>query len=198
MIDLARAVPALEKMARLLGIGAKSAASVAQDFQDELTDLLDGYWAGHAEISAEDMRTMVQQAIQNAYQEALDADAGDLTDEDRQAIDELYGDQEDFVAGFVADARGAKKEPDLRAAILARLALWGAAIAAVGFVAQAINAPDERVTWRLGRTEEHCDTCRRLDGQTHSRDWFYIRGYSPATPGAAMTCGGWNCDCRFE
>jgi hypothetical protein len=53
------------------------------------------------------------------------------------------------------------------------------------------------VTWRLGATEEHCDTCATLDGQRHHVKWFIDRDYIPHKPGAAMDCAGYNCDCKM-
>ena len=51
------------------------------------------------------------------------------------------------------------------------------------------------LTWHLGETEEHCDTCSDLNGQRHRAEWYLSRNYIPQQPGAAMDCGGWRCQC---
>lgn len=198
-MNLEQAAKALERMASLLNI--KQQSNVQKDFQKELELLLAAYWIGRRNsLTANDMRVIVEQAIQNAYLDAINAsDTGELSAADQRAINELYANQEEFVTGFVSDARGARGDSEAQAAILARLALWGASIGAVAFVANAINSPDEMVTWRLGRTEEHCSTCARLNGQTHTRDWFHSRGYIPREPGStSLECGGWNCRCTLD
>lgn len=53
------------------------------------------------------------------------------------------------------------------------------------------------VTWVLGSTEKHCKTCASLDGKKHRISWFLDRDYIPRKPGAAMECGGYNCDCQL-
>lgn len=180
----------------------KSAESIARDFENELADLVNQYWTGDAELDETEFRDLIQQAIENVYLDALEAsDTSELDPEDQAAISELYADQEAFVAGFLDDVRDAKRNPGRRAFILGtRIPLWAASIGAVALVALAISAGtnDEMVTWRLGPTEEHCRDCARLNGQRHRRSWFAARGYFPRQPGAAMECGGWKCECRFE
>lgn len=54
------------------------------------------------------------------------------------------------------------------------------------------------VTWELGQTEKHCQTCSSLNGQRHRLSWFISRNYIPRRPGAAMDCNGYNCDCKLK
>jgi hypothetical protein len=53
------------------------------------------------------------------------------------------------------------------------------------------------LTWNLGATEKHCKTCAQLDGKSHKITWYIERDYIPRKSGAAMECGGWNCDCTL-
>jgi len=53
--------------------------------------------------------------------------------------------------------------------------------------------------WRLGQTEDHCETCAGLDGNEHTLGWFLDNGYIPQQRGSTtLECGGWRCDCRIE
>jgi hypothetical protein len=56
---------------------------------------------------------------------------------------------------------------------------------------------NQMVTWVLGETEVHCDTCLRLAGTKHRISWLLQNDYIPRKSGAAMDCGGWNCDCSI-
>ncbi len=53
------------------------------------------------------------------------------------------------------------------------------------------------LTWHLGATEEHCDTCAELNGTNHRASWYIAHDYIPRKPGASMECGGYNCDCSL-
>lgn len=57
---------------------------------------------------------------------------------------------------------------------------------------------NKMLTWRLGNTEKHCDTCLKLDGNSHRASWYLARNYIPRQAGAGMDCGGYNCDCTLE
>ena len=50
--------------------------------------------------------------------------------------------------------------------------------------------------WRLGATEEHCDTCAWLNGKVERLQWFVDNKYIPRQAGSqTLDCGGWRCDC---
>jgi hypothetical protein len=56
---------------------------------------------------------------------------------------------------------------------------------------------NQMLTWNLGQTEKHCDTCLSLDGNSHRASWYISHDYIPRKPGAAMDCNGYNCDCKL-
>jgi hypothetical protein len=50
--------------------------------------------------------------------------------------------------------------------------------------------------WKLGATEEHCDTCARLNKQVHRlKDWI---AHDLKPGGSKLDCGGWRCDCSLN
>ena len=59
------------------------------------------------------------------------------------------------------------------------------------------GSKNQTVTWVLGSAEKHCKTCASLDGKRHRISWFIERDYIPRKNGAAMECGGYNCDCSL-
>lgn len=62
-----------------------------------------------------------------------------------------------------------------------------------------MGEPERDGTWYLGDTEEHCDTCAGLDGQTHPMSWYIKNDYIPQQNGSkTLDCGGWRCDCTIR
>lgn len=150
-----------------------------------------------------DMRSLVKNAVENAYFEGL-AEGGispdEMDEEDAQNIVQLDLTQQSFIPAFSADVRKAARDGTTEAknAIIGRIDLWTASIAAAGQAGLNSAKRNEMVTWHLGATEEHCSTCANLDGQAHRRKWFDSKNYIPRKPGAAMDCGGWRCLCTLE
>lgn len=75
-----------------------------------------------------------------------------------------------------------------------RLLLWVGTMASMFWLGHNYS-PDGQVTetWRLGRTEQHCETCAALDGVTLTRAEWARLGYYPRSP--QLACGGFHCDC---
>lgn len=49
--------------------------------------------------------------------------------------------------------------------------------------------------WQLGRTDEHCEDCVRLNNQVHRfKEWF-VRGWLPKSD--RLACHGFNCGCSL-
>jgi hypothetical protein len=62
-----------------------------------------------------------------------------------------------------------------------------------GLISADVNGMYE---WKLGATEEHCDTCARLNKQVHRlKDWI-ARDLKPGS--SALDCGGWQCACSLN
>lgn len=50
--------------------------------------------------------------------------------------------------------------------------------------------------WKLGQTEESCETCLALNGQIHRLATYSKAGKLPRSK--SLACKGFNCDCRLE
>lgn len=149
------------------------------------------------------MRSLVKGAVEDSYFEGLregGISPDEMDEEDAQNIVQLDLTQQDYIVAFAKAVRDAAKEGTAEAknAVLARIDLWAASIAAAGRAGLNSAKANEMVTWHLGRTEEHCMTCNQLNGQSHRRKWFVSKNYLPRTPGAALECGGFNCLCALE
>jgi hypothetical protein len=110
-------------------------------------------------------------------------------------INQEYG----HIDGLFVNIKDLRKEEDFDyfSFITARADGYTATVSAI-YNAGAMWAKKGKMgTWVLGNTETHCDTCRSLNGGKHRLSWYVSRNYIPRQPGAAMQCGGYNCDCRI-
>lgn len=201
-MNLEQVAKALERMAVLLEIEIKSVSSVVRKFHADLRNLsVLAFVSGDSILS--DTRQLVRTAIEDAYIAGLEeggVDAEELENDDEIRIASLQAEQEDYITQFAKDARAAAKDKAAQRDILDnRINLWTATIQAAGQSGLNSAKANEMVTWRLGKTEEPCRDCTRLNGQSHRRKWFDERGLgTPGKPGQQTECGGYNCDCRLE
>ena len=63
--------------------------------------------------------------------------------------------------------------------------------------AQLRGMKNQMVTWVLGQTEEHCETCATLAGKKHRISYLIANNYIPRKPDAGMDCNGYRCDCKI-
>jgi len=55
-----------------------------------------------------------------------------------------------------------------------------------------------RLEWVLGATEEHCETCAKLNGiVAFGIEWEQARFHPQMPPNDMIECGGWRCDCSL-
>jgi hypothetical protein len=105
-------------------------------------------------------------------------------------------DESGYLEGWFGDLavqRSAKQiEP-----IDERLAFYVSSMDALFNQLNAMQDLKAKVFWQRGATEVGCIDCLRLDGQLHAMSYYVARNFIPGKPGAAMKCGGYNCDCSW-
>jgi hypothetical protein len=116
-----------------------------------------------------------------------------LDDREQQALAVWLSDQSEYVTNFaqrVFNNELSGSQIEMHAEMWANKSLRGAF--QLGQASAAWNAP---FRWELGRTEEHCADCSRLNGQVHRmRDWRK-RNLLPGS--SDLECHGYNCDCKL-
>ncbi len=162
-----------------------------------------GYLSGEGNITQyrERMATAVSKAYLEAADVAYEEGGGELPlDEDtaswaRGQLEAQFA----FIDQLFDDLRELRKAGEFDAGEVATSRAEGYASALDGFFNEAKlrGAKNIVVTWNLGGTEKHCPTCKELDGQNHKISWFVDKNYIPRKYGAAMDCGGYNCDCSL-
>lgn len=151
-------------------------------------------------------RTRMRIAVSEAYQEtayiAYTDGGGEWPPdaETEQWINSETAAQLSYVDSAFQTLRDLRKEGDFEAIHEAfiRADRWSWALDGFYNAVKMAGAKGKLLTWSLGQTEKHCQTCATLDGQRHRASWYRSRDYYPKKPGAAMECGGYRCDCELS
>jgi hypothetical protein len=77
---------------------------------------------------------------------------------------------------FAKDAAAAKRDPDLRPAVLARIPLWVDSMRNFGEAGKLYALGNIMLTFDGDDGAESCDDCQRYKKQRHSRNWWADRG----------------------
>lgn len=181
----------------------RTIAQVVTTYRDQLTNFV--YETLNGSMDAADMsrahRALVQQLGPQSYLEGMreggvppeEADA-----EDKRTMSAWVKEQTAHLRAFANDAEAARGDDAKRAAILGRLALWIAAMEAIGNLGLMSARANAMGTWKLGATERHCRTCAGLHGKRHRLSWYKSRGLIPREPGSTtLECRGYKCKCAI-
>lgn len=168
-----------------------------------LYDAVETYLSGSGYVTGP--KSAFTTALAQAYIDAADTGyvdgGGELPlDEDTAAwargeLDAQFG----FADSLFETLKALRKEGDFDAAseAEARADSWTMALDGFYNAIKMAGAGNAMLTWTLGDTETHCDTCQKLDGERHRASWFLSRGYTPRKPGSNTECGGYRCDCSL-
>lgn len=173
----------------------KSLQSVRIDFEDEFADMIkaamgDEMARRRASIVA---RGLVSKYIRRAYQEGLRAGGvDDMDGDDSTSISGLVMEQSGYITSFLDSIykNGSEYDEESRAAMWWNKSIQPAYEA--GLVSADANGLYE---WVYGDTE-HCDDCKRLNGQRHRLKEWIKSGWKPQAD--KLQCKGFNCKCRWQ
>ena len=176
--------------------------AINAEYHDAITQALLNYLEGGSMQSA---KGLFKRGTSNAFNDAFDL--GWIDGEQEMPVDdnanEWLGAQMTAEFGFVdtvfQSAKELKKEEGFNALewASARADGYTGTIEAIYNAGKLFASKNQMLTWHLGQTEKHCDTCAKLDGGSHRASWYVARNYIPRKPGAAMKCGGYYCDCSL-
>ncbi len=148
----------------------KTIGSVSQRFQAELTALVNEAWANEQGTITRDMRGLVNQYVEDAYFEGLmegGSSPEQMTNADRNTIDDLEAEQQLYIAQFAKDVKDAAGDTAQQDSIRARIGLWAESIFSIGqrgwVSAQAKTK--RRIQWHTAEDELVCPICGPLDGR---------------------------------
>ena len=178
--------------------GNKAFSSTAADFRTRFEDILSRAIAGRLrQGQAENlMLSLIQSAGAKAFADGL-AEGGvtdELSDDDSEQIQTMTVDAIDYLDGLLTEAY-AGRISESQAPI--RADMWANKTLTDFFNAGRVSADrDQMYMWVLGKTEEHCEDCLRLNGQVHRFGQWYSKGWLPQSD--RLTCKGFNCGCTLK
>jgi len=190
----------LALMVSLVSLGVKT----VEYFQSTLTRMVRNVYDG--DLGGEFvqiMQDLVLGQISQAFETAWTDDGNELPppeyirDASQEMVREQWSHIDDFYRAIV-DARVDQTGVD---PLLSRVQLWAnryneAYNEGVRLIALETGG---KLVWRLGKTEEHCDTCSRLNGiVAYASEWETAQVKPQAAPNEYLTCGGWRCDCSLD
>ena len=194
----------LDLHARARNVGAIKAAGLDDInviYHDEVTQALVTYFEGGI-ITAP--RNRFRQATTSAFYDAFYlgwADGGGGTpDPDGIAwLDARIAQEYTYIDALMEQVKMMRKDgdPDWFEWVTQRASGYTATLLGVYNAAKMLGLKGQLLTWNLGNTEKHCETCSQLNGQRHRASWYISRNYIPRQPGASMLCGGYYCDCSL-
>ena len=127
----------------------------------------------------------------------------ELTAQERLARDERINEQFKHILAFAQFItahrrelfkRGQRAGP--RDQVMKRAILWSNEYDAARVQAAAMACGNKKKAWRLGKTEEHCDSCSVFDGRVYRFKTWLANGALPKT--RVLCCRGYRCDCKLE
>jgi hypothetical protein len=197
-------IPHLEPKALIIaGLTTKATAAINKAYHDAITQSLINYFEG-GPVGAS--RNAFKNAMITAFGDSFDAGwtdgGGELPIEDEDALGWLEGrlnEEAAYIDGLFDEAKQKRKEKDFDYFSWAsqKADSYTASLLSIYNAAKMLLDKKQMLTWHLGATEKHCKDCAKLDGKRHKAGWFIAHNYIPRQPGAAMECGGYNCDCSL-
>jgi hypothetical protein len=174
---------------------------VRNEYWADVYDSVEGYLTGTRPITS--FRNKMYNAMNSAFQTG--AELGYVNGGGEVPLDSvtqawLDGEilaEKNNIDNLFAGLQQTWESKDAIAEAFARADGYAGKLDAIYAQAMMNGANNPMLTWKLGQTETHCDTCASLDGKKHPAQWYIDRDYIPRKPYAGMDCKGFNCDCML-
>jgi len=146
------------------------------------------------------MYSTIGRGIQSAWKEGA-AECGvkpdEFTFEELVARDNFIVEQEGYAPRFIDFVLANLRSEDGKWAPIAnRVDLWVNKYRLAKTQAAAMACANKKKAWRLGATEEHCESCLKFEGRVYRYQVWAANGALPQS--RRLCCGGWRCDCGLE
>ena len=197
-------IPHLSEQAReLLGIKAERLGyqPIRDDYWTSIYEAVEGYLTGNKPVTS--FRNSASVAMSEAFTAAVYeawyqvGAEPPLSDEVSAWLSERIGQERGFIVRLFDRLKSEWQGLDPSSEALARAEGFARTLDALYSEAKLRGMKNQVVTWILGETEEHCDTCLSLAGKKHKISYLIKNNYIPGKPGAGMDCNGYRCDCKI-
>lgn len=162
------------------------------------------YRGGDPGTFIDEFASAIENQLNRAWNEGareVGVEPGDMTEDDKQVIQDIIDSEYDHVLDLASAVEGAQSlDIDaFRSQFRSRIDLWVNRYNDVRSQAMVYFGEKTRMVWKLGATEEHCATCATLNGVVAYATEWEESGVAPqGPPNDALECGGWRCDCSLE
>jgi len=124
-----------------------------------------------------------------------------MSDEDRAYLKEIIDSEYEHILdlGTAIEAAQSDTLEEFRGSFRSRIDLWVSRYTDTVNQARIYFGNRTRLEWIEGDTKDKCESCLALNGiVAFAFEWEQsgVRPQSP--PNGALTCGGWECQCRLE
>jgi hypothetical protein len=180
------------------------AAKTYDFFLSTVTNLIESVYEGSLGGEFTNiMRNLILGQISQAYEQAWIDDGNELPPPEyiRDASQAAVLAQYEHVDGLYRDIVDARVDKTPIGPLLARAPLWAQRWVEAYNDAKLLIAAETggKLQWKLGRTEQHCDTCFRLNGLVaYASEWQGLEIHPQGAPNPLLECEGWRCDCDLE
>ena len=200
-----RAVKTVPAVIPLLSDAAKAATlgypGIREDYWVVIYESIEGYLTGDRPVTSyrNAVSIAMSEAFTDATYEGYTQAGGEMPlPEDMQAwLSERIGQEREHIISMFNRLKTEWEGIDPVKEALARAEGYARTLDSLYAEAKLRGMKNQMVTWILGETEQHCDTCLKLNGKKHRISYLLANNYIPRKPGAGMECNGYNCDCRI-
>lgn len=126
--------------------------------------------------------------------------ADDLTQEEQIRILTAISYERQWIDGLADTViENSKANKGKLTPLFTRLEIWIGRYEGFKSEAQAMACADLKLKWILGRVEQSCGSCLRLNGKVKRGSFWKASGILPRVHGAPyLECKGFRCDCTLE
>lgn len=121
----------------------------------------------------------------------------ELTKEELKKLDEMVGDNFQYVGNFVSWLAGLKAQEGTLESAFARGDMWVNRYEEVKNMALSMAGQNLKLVWILGAAE-HCRSCLKLSGRVARAKTWAERNIHPRMTNNKLKCGGYRCKCSFQ
>lgn len=196
------AAPSTAKPAQITSgkpaFGNKAFSSTSADFRTRFTDILERAIEGRIRRGQAEnlLLSLLVSAGTKAFTDGL-VEGGvsdEVSDDDEAQIQDLTTYAIDYLDPLLTSAYDGQIGADQASM---RAELWSNKTLTDYFNAGRVSADRNAMyMWQLGKTEDHCPDCKRLNGQVHRFSQWYSKGWLPQSD--KLKCNGFNCDCSLK
>lgn len=172
-----------------------------EQYRRAIDRLVYGLWA--MKISPDDfyfqMTRTIDRGLRGAWETALQEvgmEKGDMSNEENSALNQSILDEYGYIDNFMLWIMDHNKASGTKLKDLSyRTALWANRWNDIKNRALLTLQQNPPLTWQLGATEEHCESCAYANGKTYRAAVWARWGWAPQSQ--ALECKGFNCDCSL-